>query len=171
MAHAIDTREISSCTCRRARRAGRQLTQIYDRALEPSGLTANQFDLLANLFGASLSERKSLPIGVLAARIGMHPTTLTRDLRPLVVSGFVADADDASDRRIRGVLITGKGRDKLRKAVPFWRLAQRRVEKALGAEAARALNDLLDAASARLDITPPPRANARSGRRGSRSGR
>ena len=150
MGFEIDIREVSGCTCRRARRTTRQLTQVYDTALRPSGLTANQFDLLTNLFGATLTDEKSLPIGVLAARMGMHPTTLTRDLKPLVAKGFVTDGRDPRDGRIRAVRITGRGRDKLRKAVPFWRNAQRQVEGTLGLEAARSLNALLDMTSAKL---------------------
>lgn len=150
MGFAIDIREVSGCVCRRARRTTRQLTQIYDKALEPSGLTANQFDLLTNLFGASLTDEKSLPIGVLAGRMGMHPTTLTRDLKLLAVKGLVADARGQQDRRVRAVRLTAKGRDRLRRAVPLWRTAQRQVEGALGEETSRALNALLDFTSAKL---------------------
>jgi DNA-binding MarR family transcriptional regulator len=150
MGFEIDIREVSGCICRRARRTTRQLTQVYDTALQPSGLTANQFDLLTNLFGATLTDEKSLPIGVLAARMGMHPTTLTRDLKLLIAKGFVTDGSDPRDGRIRAVRITGRGRDTLRKAVPFWRKAQRQVEGTLGLEAARSLNALLDMTSAKL---------------------
>jgi DNA-binding MarR family transcriptional regulator len=135
------------------------LTQIYDRALEPVGLTANQFDLLTNLFGASLTDEECLPIGTLAARMGMHPTTLTRDLKPLIAQGLVADTDDPRDGRVRAVFITSEGRDKLRKAVPAWRRAQKQVESALGAEAALALNSLLDVTAAKL--TPSHRRRMR----------
>ena len=150
MGFAIDIREVSGCICRRARRTTRQLTEVYDKALEPSGLTANQFDLLTNLFGAALTDEKSLAIGVLATRLGMHPTTLTRDLRPLIAKGFVTDGRDPRDGRIRAVRITGRGRDKLRKAVPFWRNAQRKIEGTLGVEASRALSALLDLTSTKL---------------------
>lgn len=150
MAYAIDIREVSTCTCRRARRTTRQLTQIYDTALKPSGLTANQFDLLTNLFSATLTDQKSLSIGLLASRMGMHPTTLTRDLRPLIDQGLVDDGPDPRDRRIRAVYITAKGRERLRKAVPQWRRAQRQIQRALGPEASNALNDLLDVAFAKL---------------------
>jgi hypothetical protein len=48
------------------------------------------------------------------------------------------------------VIITGKGRAKLRKSVPSWRRAQKRLEAALGAAVARALNAVLDIVSAKL---------------------
>jgi DNA-binding MarR family transcriptional regulator len=86
----------------------------------------------------------------------MHPTTLNRDLKPLRAQGLVADAADASDRRARALVITGKGRARLRKAIPFWRHAQARLEGALGAELARALTDVLDSASTKLQSKGPP---------------
>jgi len=147
----IDIREVAGCTCLRARRATRHLTQIYDRALQPAGLTVNQFGLLAKLLGATLSGHRSLPIGALAARLGMHPTTLNRDLKPLLTQKLVAVTADPGDRRVRAVRLTGKGRAKLVKAVPFWRRAQQRVEEALGADSLRALNTLLDVASEKLE--------------------
>jgi hypothetical protein len=52
MPDEIDIQEISGCTCLRLRRAARQMTQIYDGALEPAGITVNQFGLLAKLHEA-----------------------------------------------------------------------------------------------------------------------
>jgi DNA-binding MarR family transcriptional regulator len=150
MTDPIDIHEVSGCTCLRARRIARQLTQAYDRALESVGLTVNQFGLLAKLYGATRDGRKGLPIGTLAERLGMHPTTLNRDLKPLRARKLIADSLDASDRRIRALIITGKGRAKLRKAVPVWRRTQKRLEAVLGKEAICALNEILDLASIKL---------------------
>jgi len=150
MTDPIDIREVSGCACLRVRHAARQLTQSYDLALEPVGLTVNQFGLLAKLYGATQGGLAGLPIGVLADRVGMHPTTLNRDLKPLMVQNLVADAAAPGDRRVRAVTITPKGRTRLRKAIPFWRQAQNRLEGALGGEAARALNDLLELTAMRL---------------------
>jgi hypothetical protein len=63
----------------------RRLTQIYDAALEPVHPTANQFGVLSYLYGLALGGRDHISIGALAARIGKHPTTLNRDLKPLDV--------------------------------------------------------------------------------------
>jgi DNA-binding MarR family transcriptional regulator len=135
----------AGCTCLRARRTTRQLTQIYDQALEPVGLTVNQFGLLANLDG-----RGRVSIGALAELAGKHPSTLNRDLKPLKAQHLVTDVADPADRRVRAILITRKGATKLRKALPFWRRAQSQVEATLGAELARALNGLLELASVKL---------------------
>ena len=150
MADPIDIREVSGCTCLRARRLARQLTGAYDRALKPVGLTVNQFGVLAKLYGATRGGPAGLAIGALAERVGMHPTTLNRDLKPLKAQDLIADAAEGSDRRVRAVIITAKGIAKLRKAIPLWRRAQKRLEAALGPEPTHALNELLDLASTKL---------------------
>jgi DNA-binding MarR family transcriptional regulator len=134
-----------TCTCLRARRAARQLTQRYDRALAPVRLTVNQFGLLAHLDGSG-----RLSIGALADAIGKHPSTVNRDLRPLTAQGLIAAAADPADRRVRALRITAKGSARLRRAMPLWRQAQAQVQQAIGPDVTRDLNDLLDLASARL---------------------
>jgi DNA-binding MarR family transcriptional regulator len=140
----IDVWEISACTCLKVRRTARRLTGIYDGLLEPTGLTINQFGLLAYLHGAKEAGKANLSIGQLAERVGMDPTTLNRSLKPLAASGLVADALDPSDRRVRAVAITPAGRRRLAAAVPPWRKAQARVEAELSEASTRELNGLLD---------------------------
>ena len=154
MTQAIDIDEISGCTCRRARRTTRQLTQLYDRALGPARLTANQFDLLANLYDVHDKGKPGISIGALAGRLAMHPTTLNRDLVPLMNEGLVANGDHPEDRRVRAVRITAKGRARLGRAVPHWRKAQRQIEAALGAQETKRLNALLDNALAKTRVSP-----------------
>ena len=132
----IDLTDVSGCTCLAARRLARQLTRAYDRALEEADLTVNQFGLLAKLYGASLGGRKAVPLGALAARVGMHPTTLNRDLKVLKTRKLVADAADPGDKRVRGLTITAGGTVALRAAIPLWRKAQARLEQSLGRDAA-----------------------------------
>jgi DNA-binding MarR family transcriptional regulator len=145
----IDIRAIAQCSCLRLRRTTRRVTQIYDRLLEPAGLTVNQFGLLARLYGAKL-RREMLPIGTLAERVGMDPTTLNRSLKPLEAEGLVANATDPADRRVRAVLITERGVAKLEQAVPSWRRAQAQIDDALGLDASVALNGLLELSYAKL---------------------
>lgn len=150
MTDPIDLKEVADCTCLRARRVTRRLTRIYDAALEPVHLTANQFGVLAYLYAATLGGQDHLPIGALAERVGKHPTTLNRDLKPLEVLGLVASVENPGDRRVRAVRITGKGRTHLRKAVTFWRQAQSRVRQQLGSSAMVALNEMLETAAVKL---------------------
>src|SRR5271163_2723023 len=90
--------DTSNCTCSRLRRAGRHVTQLYDQALESAGLTIGQFGLLAHLAAAGTSSGSGIAIGTLAHARGMDPTTLTRNLKPLVAGGWVTDAPDTRDR-------------------------------------------------------------------------
>ena len=145
----VDLREIAQCTCLRLRRTTRRVTQIYDRLLKPAGLTVNQFGLLARLYGARLRQ-ETLPIGVLAERVGMDPTTLNRSLKPLQAEGLLSSAVDPTDRRVRAVLITDDGIAKLREAVPLWRKAQAQIDEALSVDTSVALNGLLELSYAKL---------------------
>jgi DNA-binding MarR family transcriptional regulator len=150
MTDPIDLKEVADCTCLRARRVTRRLTRIYDAALEPVHLTANQFGVLANLYAATQGGQDHLPIGALAERVGKHPTTLNRDLKPLEVLGLVVSVENLGDRRVRAIQITAKGRAHLRKAVPFWRQAQSHVREHLGSRAMGALNEMLETAAVKL---------------------
>jgi DNA-binding MarR family transcriptional regulator len=149
MAGSIDLDEVSGCTCLRARRAARQLSRLYDSALEPVGITVNQLGLLAKLLGARIHGLNGLSVGALAERAGMHSSTLNRDLKPLEKQGFVVEAIERKDRRVRMIAITQKGQAKLGEAVPAWRRAQAQVQDVLGHEV-MLLNALLDLASAKL---------------------
>ena len=140
--------KMMGCTCLRLRRATRRVTQLYDHALHPAGLTINQFGLLAYLHGATLTPSTAPSIGTIAEWLGMDPTTLNRNLKPLVARGLVRTTPDPDDGRVRIVRTTDKGRRALLKAVPLWREAQAEVETALGSDATTALNDLLDLSSA-----------------------
>ncbi len=119
------------CICARIRRTARRVSQIYDRHLEPYGLTIGQFGVLAQIRTGDAPS-----IGELAARMVMDPTTLTRTIRPLQVRGLVVRAPDAADRRTRR-----------------WAAAQDEGRGALGDEAGAALVAQLDDTLSRL---PPP---------------
>jgi DNA-binding MarR family transcriptional regulator len=146
----LSARDLRNCTCSRLRRAGRQVTQLYDQALEPAGLTIGQFGLLAYLATAGAGERGGIPIGTLAHARGMDPTTLTRNLKPLVAAGWVADARASGDRRVRAVEITPSGRKKFLAAAPLWQSAETQMERVLGPETLSALNALLEVSISKI---------------------
>ncbi len=145
-----DLQKIMGCTCLRMRRATRRVTQLYDHALQPTGLTVNQFGLLGYLHGASSAPPRASSIGTIAEWLGMDPTTLNRNLKPLLAKGMVKNVTDPDDGRVRIVRITEKGLRALREALPRWRGAQADVEKAIGAKSIAELNTLLDLSSAKL---------------------
>ncbi len=129
----------SVCTCLRVRKAARRVTQVYDRHLQPTGLTITQYGLLSHL--RSLD---GVSIGALAERLVMDPTTLTRTLGPLVRRGLATLEADARDRRSRRLGLTPEGRAAVEAARPAWTEAQRQIEAALGPDDTAALNAALD---------------------------
>lgn len=137
-------REVMECTCLRIRRTSRRMTQVYEQALTAVDLTINQFGLLANLYGVDLVRSAGLSIGALSERLGADATTLNRTLKPLAARGLVKDLADPTDRRVRIVRITEKGKREFLEAMPLWRQAQRRVEGLLGQKTMSTLNELLD---------------------------
>lgn len=142
--------ELVDCTCMRLRKASRRLTQIFDQALSPSGITTPQFGLLAYLHGAAQAGEDGLALGVLAERLGMDPTTLNRNLKPLEARALVAAAPDPDDRRIRLVRLAPAGKAALLTALPLWRGTRDEVRTQVGLETLVALNGLLDIATLKL---------------------
>lgn len=145
----IDRHDLSadnlSCTCARVRKAARRITQIYDRHIQPAGLTVTQFGILAHLVRLD-----GIAIGALAERMIMDPTALTRALKPLERQDFVRLEADPKDRRARRIRLTDQGRDALAAARPGWARAQAEVRAALGAEATAILHQSIDLTLKRL---------------------
>lgn len=141
---------LPNCTCSRLRRASRQVTQLYDQSLEEAGLTIGQFGLLAFLDARAATGERGVAIGTVALARGMDPTTLTRNLKPLVAHGFVGVERDANDRRVRTIAITPSGSKKYASARPLWENAEARLKSDLGPEMMAALNALLELSLAKI---------------------
>lgn len=118
--------DLAACACANLRKATRVVTQMYDAALRPVGLTATQFTVLA-----TLSRSGDMPLTKLAAALVTDRTTLTRNLRPLVDKGLVG-IDKADDQRVRRIHLTDAGGGALKAAIPHWREAQSRLVAGLG---------------------------------------
>ena len=138
--------ELTACPCLRLRQVTRRVTQIYDQALAPAGVTSSQFSLLSYL-----QMLRSPSIGELADRMMVDPTTLTRTLRPLEAAGLIVIASDRNDRRRRTVASTDAGRAAFRKAVPLWRRAHAALGNRLGASGLATLQTALDLPLRRLE--------------------
>lgn len=124
------------CLCFAAQRAARTLARRFDDALRPVGLTSWQFSLLM-----SLNRAEPATVGAAAAVLGIDRTTLTANLKPLERDGLVASAIDPADRRGRKLVLTEKGRKKLKAALPIWKRAHEEIDDLLvpkSSEAVRA---------------------------------
>jgi len=148
---AFDIGEFRSCTCLRLRRAARDATRLYDGYLRPIGLGTNQLILLTVLHGGN-QQHGGITARALAEHIGADPTTLSRNLRPLIKRRLIATSVDPQDGRSRLLRITAKGEAKLRAAGPLWRKAQARMKAAVGEARLTALHGLLDHAAESLAV-------------------
>jgi hypothetical protein len=95
--------ELGPCVCSQVRRLARKLSSLYDALLSPEDLTITQYSLLANIERAG-----QLSHLVLAQKVGMERTTLTRILRPLTTAKWVAAAT-GKDRRQHLLQLTAAG--------------------------------------------------------------
>jgi len=127
----------SICNCLNVRRASRAVTQFYDEALKPSGLTIAQLGLLRHL---ELGE--STTISELAKMMRIDRTTLNRNMKPLLETGLIT-IKAGQDSRTRHVMLTGAGKDAATKAWALWGKAQASLKEYLGEEDQAKLVQLL----------------------------
>jgi DNA-binding MarR family transcriptional regulator len=138
--------DLAACTCANLRQAARVVTRAYDAALQPAGLKATQFNLLA-----TLAQGGNAPLTRLADALVMDRTTLTRNLKPLVRRGLIRIGHD-DDQRIRKVGLTAEGKRVFEQARPRWAQAQARIVESLGqARWSGFLDDLTAAVAAVRD--------------------
>jgi len=116
-----ETLAVKDCTCFNLRKATRTVTQLFDDVMQPTGLRATQFTLLA-----AISSTGTIAIRKLSQVLVMDRTTLTRNLKPLETKRLVKIVP-GEDRRTRTLTLTDKGRKTLEKSLPFWRQAQSKV--------------------------------------------
>jgi DNA-binding MarR family transcriptional regulator len=136
------TPELGSAPCNATalRKAQRRLTQLFDTALEPAGLRSTQLTILVELAGRA---ERPPTMAELAAALVMDRSALGHNLRPLEREGLVVLQEGDTDRRLRHVVLTSKGRHKCQQAVRCWRTAQDRFEQVFGRAQAAALRATL----------------------------
>jgi DNA-binding MarR family transcriptional regulator len=131
-----------TCPGALSRLAARRISQFLDRELAPTGISAAQIALMAQIAAA-----EDDTLGALAARSGLEQSTLSRNLRTLENAGLIEIAAVESDLRRRSAWLTETGARRLESAIPLWRKAQARLAAAI----APALTQRLARASAALD--------------------
>jgi len=124
------------------------VTQFYDAVLRPSGLRVTQFTLLQALTHASGISQKQL-----AEVLEIDSTTLTRTLAPLRQKGWL-HSEAGTDRRELRLSLTPAGKREYKRVLPFWRVAQKSMQQALGKTN---WNRLIDATLRTAALTLKPR--------------
>ena len=139
-ADGIEPYDQLNCTHTALRQASRQLTQIYDDAIAPSGLTSAQAMVVSRideLGGTPGGKGPSLQ--TLARRLSIQISALTHALKPLVRDGVVEVHVDRDDRRTKRAVLTQQGMKQTRQMYELWIGVNSRMDAALGAGIAREL--------------------------------
>ena len=142
------------CTNFKLRQLTRRVSQHYDRLVGECGLKTTQYSLLSQI-------ERLAPVrpSDLAAAMAMDPSTLTRNLQPLVEHGW-AEIGAGADGRSRLVVITTEGRAKRADAQRAWKRAQLTLNEQLGNERVAELHALLDDCLASLSADQEAKTDA-----------
>jgi DNA-binding MarR family transcriptional regulator len=124
----LDLRGTGYCASFNFRRAARAVTRLYDGAFQGTKIRSTQFTILI-----AVAKAQPASISTLGSILVIDSTTLTRTLAKLQKQGLIAISKRA-ERRQRFVTLTDVGAGVLEEALPGWRAAQERFEKAIGAE-------------------------------------
>lgn len=130
-------RRKSICYCINLRRAAGAVSALYDRYLEPAGVSVTQFSLLLNI-----GRQEVCSVSDLAAFTGLDRTTLVRTLKPLLDQKLVQDLAQPGTRN-RRLTLTASGRDTVERCDVLWEKAQKTIEEQIGRDQVQNLLDIL----------------------------
>jgi DNA-binding MarR family transcriptional regulator len=128
---------LTRCACFDLRRATRAVSRMYDDFLRDAGLNITQFSMLR-----LICAEKELSISTLGRSMVMERTSITRALAPLEREGL-AHSRPGTDKRIRMVSVSNKGRRLVESAEPKWRQAQEALLEMIGEDRWRAMSTVL----------------------------
>ena len=133
------------------RQLTRRVSRDYDAVLGAAvGLKTSQYSLLSHI--DKLGPLRPVD---LASLMTLEPSTLTRNLQPLVAQGWV-EVGPGTDGRSRLVVLTDAGRAKRAEALASWKQAQRALNARLGSERVVRLHQMIDECMALLDAESGP---------------
>ena len=115
------------CICISTRKAANALTNLYDEALEKSGIKVTQYSLLKTIDRSS-----EITINELSKQTKLNRTTLTRNLAILESDELIELISDPEDLRKSIVRLTKSGEKTLKKAQTSWEEVQKKAKKVLG---------------------------------------
>lgn len=133
------------CSSQRVRALSRRVSQFFDRYVAEVGLKTTQYSLLSHVV-----ELGPLRPGELARAMNLEPSTVTRNLQPLVTAGWVV-VGHGDDDRSRTVQATPAGIAKRAEAKRAWKRAQVAFNARVGEAAVARLHAAVDACMAGLD--------------------
>ncbi len=123
----------------RTRFLSRSVTEIFDQALRPFGISSAQFVLLS-----MIDQAGSITRAEIARLQHLDRSTLTRNLRIILSDGWVQEVPENADGRTKPIALTVAGKDLMFDAHPAWLRAQARAKALLGIDGTMALISIAD---------------------------
>ena len=124
------------CIAFRVRALNRVITNLYDAALQPFGITVNQATMLI-----MLSTVGQAGPGRIGQVLIMEKSTVSRNLDRMKKQGWVESAGADSGKE-QVVSVTAKGKKQLAAFHPAWQKAQRDASRLLGEKGVAAVHTL-----------------------------
>ena len=121
------------CAFSQLKLVGRVVNTLYDKALEPVGLRANQLALMWAIVAMEPVDLTSLGAATLTDQ-----TTLSRTVENLRRSRLVS-VRPGSDRRVKELRLTAAGKARFAAALPYWEKAQREASRMMSLDVVNAL--------------------------------
>lgn len=122
------------CAATHLRTLTRFVSGVFDEQLRPLDLKISQLNILVLL--ATLKEARPVQ---LCEQLCLDPSTLSRNLDRMRARNWLEMSVAPEDARAHVVRLTEEGKELLRKALPFWKRAQERVEATIGKAALEAI--------------------------------
>ena len=126
------------CLALRVHLLNRVVTRIYDGALRPLGLTANQMSILTVLENMTQAQP-----GAIGRYLQMEKSTVSRNVKRMRQRGWVRE-NPGPDARSVVLAVTEKGHALFTRVVAHWAEAQTRVRELLGDAGVTAVTGLVD---------------------------
>jgi len=117
----IIERIVENCACFHFRSSARRVTNFFDSHLSKVQLRSTQFIILVGVKFA-----QPLSIKDLAKLLVQDRTGLSRNLNVLTRMGLI-QWQRGQDHREKVLKLTSKGNQKVAKAIPYWKAAQKKV--------------------------------------------
>ena len=136
----MDLASPRECYVTAVRKASRRLTQLYDDTLASAGLRSTQYAILSELAARS---GEPFTMSELAAALILDRSALGHSVRPLLRDNLISLEKAAGDARVKNVVLTPHGREKVESAHRLWKDAQDRFVSVAGEMEADLLRDLL----------------------------
>ncbi len=133
-----------NCTSFRTKQLARHIARVYDKKLARAGMKTTQYSLLTHVLN-----RGPIATGELAALLGLDASTLTRNMRVVLASGWIT-VTAGQDSRVHLVALTESGKKAQEQAHEHWLVAQQSMTEALGEGLAQELHHVLDACLIKL---------------------